>query len=81
MFPVYTSILAVFNHMKSSALALSMLKGVVTGAFGGAIFFVVVALGLGSLATGLCFLSAALAALATIVVQALLFPCLNPANS
>jgi hypothetical protein len=78
MFPVYTSILAVFNHMKSSALSLSVLRGVLTGAFGGATFFVVVALGLGSLTTSLCFLSAALAA---IVVPALLFPCLNPVNS
>ena len=78
MFPVYTSILAVFNHMKSNVLSLSVLKGVITGAFGGAVFFVVVALGLGRLATGLCFFSAALAAFA---VLALLFPCLNPANS
>ena len=33
MVPVYTSILAVFNHMKSRARAMAMLKGLVTGAF------------------------------------------------
>ncbi len=78
IFPVYTSILAVFNHMKSSVLALAVLKGVVTGALGSAVFFVIVASAQGRLATGLCFGSAALAAIA---VQALLFPCLKPANS
>jgi hypothetical protein len=78
MFPVYTSIVAVFNHMKSSALAPTVFKGVITGAFGAVIFFAVVAFSLESLATGLCFLSAVLA---TIAVQALLFPCLKPANS
>jgi hypothetical protein len=78
IFPVYTSILAVFNHMKSSMLALAVLKGVVTGAFGAAVFFVVVASVQGRLATGLCFGSAALAAIA---VQALLFPCLKTASA
>jgi hypothetical protein len=78
MFPVYTSILAVFNHMKSSLLALAVLKGVVTGAFGAAVFFVIVASAQGRLATGLCFAAAALAAIA---VQALLFPCLKTAGA
>jgi hypothetical protein len=78
IFPVYTSILAVFNHMKSSMLALVVLKGVVTGAFGSAVFFVIVASTQGRLATGLCFGSAALAAIA---VQALLFPCLKTAGA
>jgi hypothetical protein len=78
IFPLYTSILAVFNHMKSSMLALAMLKGVITGAFGAAVFFVIVASAQGRLATGLCFGSATLAAIA---VQALLFPCLRTANS
>ncbi len=78
IFPVYTSILAVFNHMKSSMLVLAVLKGVVTGAFGAAIFFVVVASAQGRLATGLCFGSAALAAIA---VQVLLFPCLKTAGT
>jgi len=77
IFPVYTSILAVFNHMKSSVLALAVLKGVVTGALGSAVFFVIVASAQGRLATGLCFGSATLAAIA---VQALLFLCLKPAN-
>jgi hypothetical protein len=71
MFPVYTSILAVFNHMKRSALALAVLQGVVTGSFGAAAFLAVVASALGSWATGLCFGSAVLAAIA---VQVLLFP-------
>jgi hypothetical protein len=78
IFPVYTSILAVFNHMKSSTLAIAVLKGVVAGAFGSAVFFVIVATAQEKLPTGLCFGSATLAAMA---VQAILFPYLRPANS
>jgi hypothetical protein len=78
MLPVYTSILAVFNHMKSGILALAVLKGAVTGAFGSAVFFVIVASAQGRLTTGRCFVSAALAAIA---VQALLFPYLKPAHA
>jgi hypothetical protein len=72
MFPLYTSILAVFNHMKSDILARAVLKGVVAGAFGAAVFFVIVASAQGSLATGLCF---GLATLAAVAVPALLFSC------
>jgi hypothetical protein len=70
-FPIYSSILAVFNHMKSSGLAISMLRGVVTGAFGGAVFFVIVALFLNRMSIGVCFMTAATAAVST---QALLLP-------
>jgi hypothetical protein len=77
IFPVYTSILAVFNHTKSSILARAVLKGVITGAFGAAVFFLIVASALGSTATGLCFVFATLAAVA---VPALLFSCFRPAN-
>ena len=70
-FPIYSSILAVFNHMKSSGLALSVLRGVVTGAFGGAVFFIIVALFLNRMSIGVCFMTAATAAVST---QALLLP-------
>jgi hypothetical protein len=73
-FPVYSSILAVFNHMKSSAMAISVLRGVVTGAFGGAVFFVIVALFLGKISTSLCFTLATCAAVST---QVILFPTLR----
>jgi hypothetical protein len=73
-FPIYSSILAVFNHMKSSGLALSVLRGVVTGALGGAVFFVIVALFLGQISTGFCF---TIATCAAVCVQAILFPTLR----
>jgi uncharacterized membrane protein (GlpM family) len=73
-FPIYSSILAVFNHMKSSAMAISVLRGIVTGAFGGAVFFVIVALLLGKMSTGSCFMFATCAAVST---QAILFPTLR----
>jgi hypothetical protein len=73
-FPVYSIILAVFNHMKSSAMAISVLRGVVTGAFGGAVFFVIVALFLGKISTGFCFTLATCAAVST---QVILFPTLR----
>jgi hypothetical protein len=76
MFPVYTGIVTVFNHMKSSARAATALKGVIVGAFGGAVFFVIVAATLEKLAVGVCFL---LAALAGIAVPAVLLPYLRPA--
>jgi len=64
MVPVYTSILAVFNHMKSSARAMAVLKGLVTGAFSAATFFVIVALFVEELNRLVCFGLAALACLA-----------------
>ncbi len=73
LFPVYTSILAVFNHTKSAVLARAVLKGVVAGAFGGAAFFVIVA-SAQNLGTGLCF---GFATLAAVAVPALLFSCLS----
>jgi hypothetical protein len=78
MFPIYTSILAVFNHLKSGTRAVSVLHGVVTGAFGGAAFFVIVAAVLGRLAIGPCFL---LASFAGVAVQAMLLPFLRPSPS
>jgi hypothetical protein len=64
MVPVYTSILAVFNHMKSRVRAMAVLKGLVTGAFSSATFFVIVALYLEKLTTVVCFGLAVLACLA-----------------
>jgi hypothetical protein len=64
MVPVYTSILAVFNHMKGSSRAMAVLKGLVTGAFSSATFFVIVALFLEKLTIVVCFGVAALACLA-----------------
>jgi hypothetical protein len=78
MFPVFTGILAVFNHLKSGTRAIAALKGVVTGAFSAAVFFVIVALTLGALGIGVCF---PLAALAGVAVQAMLLPYLRPAPS
>jgi hypothetical protein len=77
-FPVYTGILAVFNHLKSSAQATAALRGVQTGAFGAAVFYVIVSLALGRLAIGPCFL---LAALAGVAVQAALLPYVRRAAS
>src|SRR5262245_55719424 len=74
-FPVYAGTVTVFNHLKSSAQATAALRGVLVGAFSAAVFFVIVSLSLGRLAVGLCFL---LAALAGIVVQVVLLPCLRP---
>ena len=68
MIPVYTSILAVFNHMKSSSRAMAVLKGLVTGAFSGASFFLVVALFLEKLNRFACFGLATLACLAVQIV-------------
>ena len=76
MFPVYTSIMAIFNHMKSDALALSVLRGVVTGSCGAVGFFTVLIVALGSLPTVLCFLLAVAAAMG---IEALLFPLLKRA--
>jgi hypothetical protein len=69
MAPVYTSILAVFNHMKSSSRAMAVLKGLVTGAFSGAIFYVIVALFVEKLTTMVCF---GLAIFACLTVQMIL---------
>ena len=68
MVPVYTSILAVFNHMKSSSRAIAVLKGLVTGAFSSATFFVIVALFMEKLASMLCLGLAALACLALQII-------------
>lgn len=73
-FPIYSSVLAVFNHMKSSVLALWVLRGVVTGALGAAVFFVIVASLLGRMSTGFCFAVAVAAAVGT---QAILLPTLD----
>jgi hypothetical protein len=70
-FPVYTGVVTVFNHVKSSAQATAALRGVLVGAFSAAVFFVTVSLSLGRMAVGPCFL---LAALAGIVVQILILP-------
>jgi uncharacterized membrane protein len=69
MVPVYTSILAVFNHMKGSWRAMAVLKGLVNGAFSSAIFFVIVALFLEKLTTVVCFGLAALACLAMQIIM------------
>jgi hypothetical protein len=60
-FPVYTGILAVFNHVRSADAAVSVMKGVTTGAFGATTFCGVVMAGT-SLPRGLCFTLAVLAA-------------------
>jgi hypothetical protein len=67
--PVYTSILTVFNHMKSGARAMAVLKGLVTGAFSSVTFYVIVALFLKKLTIVVCF---GLAASACLAVQMLL---------
>jgi hypothetical protein len=67
--PVYTSILTVFNHMKSGARAMAVLKGLVTGAFSSVTFYVIVALFLEKLTIVVCF---GLAALACLAVQMIL---------
>jgi hypothetical protein len=77
-FPVYTGVLAAFNHLKSSAQATAVLKGVLMGNFSAAVFYVIVSLALGRLAVVLCFL---LAALAGVAVQAVLLPYVRPAAS
>jgi hypothetical protein len=79
-FPVYTSIVAVFNHKKNCASAVTVLKGVVAGSLGTTGFLSVLALGLGRLPIALCF---PLAIIAALLVQALLYPCLRqaPANA
>lgn len=77
MFPIYTSIVAVFNHMKSNAQALSVLKGAVTGGFGTAAFLAILIVSLGSLPTGFCFVLAVAGAAG---VEALLFPYLKRAS-
>lgn len=69
-FPVYTGILAVFNHVKSSDAAISVLKGVTTGAFGATAFCGVVMAG-PSMPRGLCF---TLATLAAFGAQLLIYP-------
>jgi hypothetical protein len=74
MSPVYISILTVFNHLKSGMRAITVLKGALTGAFGGAVFFVIVAAALERLAIGVCF---GMAALAAVAVQAVLVPYLR----
>ena len=73
-FPIYSSVLAAFNHVKSARLAVSTLRGVVTGAFGAAVFFVIVGSMLGRLSTGVCFVVATAAAVGT---QAILLPTLR----
>jgi len=75
-FPVYTGILAVFNHLRSSAQATAVLKGVLMGNFSAAVFYVIVSLSLGRLALGVCFL---LATLGGVAVQTVLLPYLRPA--
>jgi len=67
--PVYTSILTVFNHMKSGARAMAVLKGLVTGAFSGATFYVIVALFLEKLTSVVCFGLAAFACLAVQMIM------------
>jgi hypothetical protein len=67
--PVYTSILTVFNHMKSEARAMAVLKGLVTGAFSGATFYVIVALFLEKLTSVVCFGLAAFACLAVQMIM------------
>jgi hypothetical protein len=69
--PVYSGVLAVFNHIKSSASAVSMLKGVVVGASGTAAFSGVLMLGLTVVPIAVCF---ALAVCSAVGVQALLYP-------
>lgn len=69
-FPVYTGILAVFNHVKSSEAAISVMKGVTTGAFGATAFCGVVMAG-PSMPRWLCFTAATLAAFGA---QLLLYP-------
>ncbi len=69
-FPVYTGILAVFNHVRSADSAISVMRGVTTGAFGATAFCGVVMAG-ASLPRGLCF---TLAALAAFGAQLLIFP-------
>lgn len=69
-FPVYTGILAVFNHVRSADAAISVMKGVTTGAFGATAFCGVVMAGT-SLPRGLCF---SLAVLAAFGAQVLIFP-------
>lgn len=77
MFPVYTSIVAVFNHRKSSALALSALRGAVMGGLGTAAFLVILTGSLGHLPMGFCFL---LAVCGAVTVETLLFPYLKRAS-
>jgi hypothetical protein len=72
--PVYTSILTVFNHMQSRTRAMAVLKGLVTGSFSGATFYVIVALFLEKLTSVVCF---GLAALACLAVQMILLLCIH----
>jgi hypothetical protein len=69
-FPVYTGILAVFNHVRSADSAISVMKGVTTGAFGATAFCGVVMAG-ASMPRGLCF---TLAMLAAFGAQLLIYP-------
>jgi hypothetical protein len=70
-FPVYSGVLAVCNHIKSSASAIGILKGVVVGTLGTAAFCGVLMLGLTVVPIAFCFL---LAATSAVAVQALLYP-------
>jgi hypothetical protein len=72
--PVCTSILTVFNHMKSGARAMAVLKGLVTGAFSGVTFYVIVALFLEKLNSVVCF---GLAAFACLAVQMIMLWCIH----
>ena len=77
MVPIYTSILAVFNHVKSGARAMAVLKGLVTGAFSAATFFVIVALFLEKLPNVVCF---GLAAIACLAVETILLRYMHKAS-
>jgi hypothetical protein len=65
--PAYSTILAVFTHRQQAAAAITVLKGVVTGLFTAAVFFLVLCLALLHLGWVLSF---ALAALGGLLVQA-----------
>lgn len=74
-FPVYTSILAVFNQGSSGiGSALALLRGLLYGLFSFVVFFLVVALSIGTLGTLPTF---AIALGIAIVVQGITFRLLN----
>jgi len=76
--PVYSGVLAAFNHVKSCASAISMLKGVVVGASGTAAFSRAMMLGLTVVPVAICFM---LAACSAVGVQALLCPGLKKSTT
>ena len=63
-FPVYAAILAVFAHRADTASAVQVLRGLLTGLFAFAAFFVILALVLERFGVALAFIAASVGALA-----------------